>query len=63
MTHQLASIPNMLKIQPSLTALAEILGVDRSTIRRLKHDIKCENHIVVNGVLMTSTRIRRKRDV
>jgi len=63
MTHQLASIPNMLKLQPSMSALAKILGVNRNTIRRLRNDTKCENHIVVNGVLMTSTRIRRGDDV
>lgn len=59
MTHQMASIPNMLKIQPSMTKLAELLHVNRGTISRLKSDVKCEHHIVVNGVLMTSTRIRR----
>ncbi|WP_371813070.1 hypothetical protein [Tatumella sp. JGM118] len=41
-----------------MTKLAEILHVHRGTISRLKNDIKCEHHIVVNGVLMTSTRIR-----
>lgn len=39
------------------TAIRE-LGVNRHTVRKFNRDIRCERHVICNGVLMTKTKMK-----
>lgn len=54
MQAEITTIPElMLKYRWNLTEIGRQINTTRDTVRKYVNDVKAENHVVINGRLMT----------
>ncbi|VEJ54607.1 protein ninH [Pragia fontium] len=60
---QISTIPDLLvKTRGNQSAVANILSVQRYTVKKYSRDFKAEGHAVINGRLMVKTSGKRRKD-